>query len=61
MAIVQRLLHQSFINVQGRDFRGLKRRFVSRQGASLDAGTDVRQEITRHEVATQSIKALAYR
>jgi hypothetical protein len=34
-------LNQNFVDLRGRDFRGLNSRFVSRQGASLDPGTNV--------------------
>jgi hypothetical protein len=35
MAVEHSPIGQNFINLRGRDFRGLNSRFVSRQGASL--------------------------
>jgi len=42
MAVEQWHIDHIFIGLRGRVFRGLNRWFVSRRGASLDPGTDVR-------------------
>jgi hypothetical protein len=41
MAVEQWHINNIFIDLRGRDFRGLNREFVSRRRASLDPGTDV--------------------
>jgi len=41
MAVEQWHIDHIFIDLRGRDFRGLNREIVSRRGASLDPGTDI--------------------
>jgi hypothetical protein len=52
MAKEQRYISDKFVGLRGRDLRWLNRRFVSRQGASRDAGIDVIFPIVRYMHST---------
>ena len=43
-AVEKLFTNHIFVDLRGRDFDALNRWFVSRRGASLDAGTDVIHE-----------------
>ena len=46
VAVEQSYIDQKILDSRGRGLRCLNRRFVSRRGASLDPGTDIRLDST---------------